>query len=281
MLDLYEDFGEARFLEEARRAVGALAGWGFDLAYELHVTALAATACARLFRLTGEAEILDLSYLPLAAFLRHCWLWECHYGSAVDYRTFFGLSPMTYTAAITPKEQYEAWRNLSEYLRLAHGVAPPAVEMLAAEFCRHTLNTMRSAFAPLMPEESIAVVPGIARTVDRTAPELYIPLEDIRDGWKKSGEIAQELYGAGMALTFAAQAYVPLRPGLTVYCEYPLADWSAGSFTLTGTADSEVGVELRGRVDSVSDAHGRSVPLSSAGQGLRFRAQGGATYHLA
>jgi len=278
MLDLYEETGEERYLREARTAVEALAGHGFDLAYELHVTALAATACARLFRLTDEHRYVELSLVPLANLLRHCWLWECSYGHAEGYRTFFGLLPMTYATVITPKEQYEAWQAMAEYLRLTHGVVPAGVEMLVAEFYRHTLNTMRSAFAPLMPPESIARHPRVQRHVEQTAPELYIPLEDIRDGWRQSGDIAQELYGAGMALTFAARAYTVLRPGLTVYSEYPLVGWDGDRFALGGTPDCEVSVALLGQVGHVRDAGGHAPPLSPAEGGVRLHGRGGERY---
>jgi hypothetical protein len=277
MLDLYDETGQVHFLREARAAVEALGGHGFDLAYELHVTALAATACARLFRLTGERSYVESSFVPLANVLRACWLWECAYGHAAGYRTFFGLLPMAFATVITPKEQYEAWQNLVEYLRLAHGVVPPPVEMLVAEFCRHTLNTMCSAFAPLMPPESIAVRPQVRRSVRRTAPELYVPLEDIRDGWQQSGNIAQELYGAGMALTFAAHAYAPLRPGLTVYSEYPLVAQGVHAFTLSGTPAHEVSVTLLGEVDRVAYAGDRDIPLTATDGGVRFQSRGGET----
>lgn len=273
MLDLHEETFEARYLQEARAAVEALGGHGFDLAYELHVTALAATACARLFRLTGERSYVELSLVPLANLLRDCWLWECEYGHAAGYRTFFGLLPMTFATVITPKEQCEAWQSLAEYLRLCHGAVPAPVEMLVAEFCRHTLNTLRSAFAPLMPPESTAVRPQVQRHVERTAPELYVPLEDIRDGWQQSGNIAQELYGAGMALTFAAHAYVSLRPGLTIYSEYPLVGQDACSFTLSGTPrlPGKRSVTGRGgpghrcqRPECPTGGHGRWAPLPRA-----------------
>jgi hypothetical protein len=278
MLDLHRETEEGGYLREAQVAVEGLGGHGFDLAYELHVTALAAAACARLFRLTGERSYIELSLVPLANLLRHCWLWECTYGHAAGYRTFFGLLPMTYATVITPKEQYETWQSLVEYLRLAHGAVPAPVEMLLAEFCRHTLNTMRSAFAPLMPPESIAEHPRVQRHVDRTAPELYVPLEDIRDGWRLCGEIAQELYGAGMALTFAARAYAGLRPGMTVYSEYPLIAQEAGVFTLAGTPEHEVSVALQGEVEQVCDADGCSVPFVAVDGGARFSARGGKTY---
>jgi len=280
MLDLYEEAGGVRYLEEARAAVEALQGHGFDLAYELHVTALAATACARLSHLTGEPAYIELSLIPLANLLRHCWLWECAYGYAEGYRTFFGLLPMTYARVITPKEQYEAWQSVVEYLRLTGDRAPEAVRMLLAEFCRHTLNTMRSSFAPLMPAGSVAAHPRIRRSVRCTAPELYIPLEDIRDGWEQSGHIAQELYGAGMALTFAASACVDLRPGLVVYGEYPLVRWDGGSFTLGGTPSHGVEVALWGAVGAVADDEGRQVPLRRESGAARFRAWGGRTYRI-
>jgi hypothetical protein len=280
MLDLYSWSGQAQYLEEAEKAVQALRERGFDLAYELHVTATAATACARLFRLTGNRAYLEWSMVLVANVLRNCWLWECQYGYAAEYRTFFGLLPMTYATVITPKEQYEAWLNLIEYLRLTHDALPAEVEMLVSEFCRHTLNTMRSAFAPLMPPESTALRPQLRRHVEQAALELYIPLEDIRDGWRQSGQIGQELYGAGMALTFAAHAYTSLRPGMTVYSEYPLVNWDSHSFALSGTPDCAVGVTLWGDVAEVIQGNGRTVPLASAGDGVTFRAKGGRTYQV-
>lgn len=281
MLCLYEETGEVRYLEEARAAVEAMAGLGFDLAYELHVTALAATACARLYRQTGDEAYLRLSLLPLANFLRHCWLWECDYGHAKSYRTFFGLLPMTYAGVITPKEQYESWMNLIEYLRLLGEEAPESVRLLLAEFCRHTLNTMCSALAPLRPPESVARAPRIHKPVPQNAPELYIPLEDVRDGWDLGGQIGQELYGSGMALTFAADAYAEPGPGVTLYSEYPLLRQDGKSFTLAGTPDCEVEVALWGAVERVTDETGRPVPLQREGDSLRFRARGGQTYRFA
>ncbi|MCS7281961.1 MAG: hypothetical protein NZ769_01170 [Anaerolineae bacterium] len=280
MLSLYEETGDALYLKEAQAAVEAMAGLGFDLAYELHVTAMAAAACARLFRLTGEPEYLDRSLLPLANFFRHCWLWECDYGHAKTYRTFFGLLPMTYAGVITPKEQYEAWISAAEYLRLAGEAAPDSVRMLLAEFCRHTLNTMRSALAPLRPPESVARVPRIHKSVSQNAPELYIPLEDVRDGWELSGEIGQELYGSGMALTFAADAYTDLKAGITLYSEYPLLRQDGKTFTLAGTPDQEVEVSLWGSVEGVADEAGHPVPLRREGDALRFRARGGQVYRI-
>ena len=59
MLLLHDLTGDALYLDEARAAIEHLAGHGFRLAYETHVTAQAAAACARLASLTGETEYLS------------------------------------------------------------------------------------------------------------------------------------------------------------------------------------------------------------------------------
>lgn len=46
----------------------------------------------------------------------------------------------------------------------------------------------------------------------------------MRDGWDIWGAIGQEVYGAGMAPTFAALAYKEISPGITVYSGYPISD---------------------------------------------------------
>ena len=57
MLLLHELTNEERYLDESKAAVEALAGNGFLLAYETHITAQAAAACARLWQITGDDTI--------------------------------------------------------------------------------------------------------------------------------------------------------------------------------------------------------------------------------
>ncbi|UCE06126.1 MAG: hypothetical protein JSW07_21505, partial [bacterium] len=231
----------------------------------------------RLYQITQDTTYLNLSYMPLANIMQNCWLWECDYGYAKSYSTFFGMSPMSYAGVITIKEQYEAWMYLVEYLRIVHGVIPDYIEKLLAEFCRYCLFTLKYAMPPLIPKEAIEQKPHEWEGVDENIPSLYFPFEDIREGRSKSGQIGQELYGSGGPITFAAEAYVKLRPELTVYSEYPTLWYDDLTFTLAGTTDYHCWVQVLGNnVSHVLDRQGQKILL----QENKFKATGGETYTI-
>jgi len=148
---------------------------------------------------------MELSYLPLANLMRLCWLWECDYGLAAEYRTFFGLSPMPEAGVITNKEQYESWRFLKEYAEIldhAGAELPRGVDRLVDAFVMYTPQVLRYALPPFLPPEAVSREPTVYNSVN--VDSFYIPLEDLRDGWEKSGKLGQQLYGAGSPLAFAA-----------------------------------------------------------------------------
>ncbi len=204
MLLLHELTGEEGFLEEAKAAVEALAGNGFLLAYETHITAQAAAACARLWELTGDPHYLALSYGPIANLVRLAWIWEVDHGPAAEATTFWGLNPTQRSGVITPKEQYEAWIYLDEYLRITTGEIDPSIEKLVAEFLKYTPATLAYTMPPLAPDGMATENPAAYSTVATNRLDLYIPLEDMRDSWGTWGAIGQQVYGAGMAPTLAA-----------------------------------------------------------------------------
>ena len=81
---LYHRFtGKAEYLEEARAAADRLLGMGFEFPYEFATTALAPLALLRLYKLTGDQRYLEGITIPIAAILRHTWLFNPDYG---DYR---------------------------------------------------------------------------------------------------------------------------------------------------------------------------------------------------
>jgi hypothetical protein len=279
MLLLHDLTGQALYLDEAKAAIEHLRGHGFALAYETHITAQAAAAAARLWQLTGEAAYLDLSYGPVANLVRLSWLYEVDYGPAANARTFFGLMPTQRAAVITPKEQYEAWIYLSEYLRRAHGSLDPAVEKLVAEFCKHTLLTLPYAFPSLLAEGVASAHPAAYETVSRNRLDLYVPLEDMRDGWSEWGAIGQEVYGAGMAPTLAALAYQEVAPGVTVYSGYPIAQVEGTIITFTGVPGTYTPVAVEG-ASGILDASGNPMETKACRAALCFQAEGGSTYLL-
>ncbi|MDP9046625.1 MAG: hypothetical protein M3N14_00715, partial [Bacteroidota bacterium] len=58
-------------------------------------------------------------------------------------------------------------------------------------------------------------------------PNLWIAIEDIHDGWEKSGEVGQEVYGAGVAFGIVPRHYHQV-PGedFMIYVDYPSANFS-------------------------------------------------------
>jgi hypothetical protein len=59
-------------------------------------------------------------------------------------------------------------------------------------------------------------------------PKLWIALEDLQDGWLKSGAVGQEVYGAGNAFGILPRHYLQV-PGeeFMIYIDYPTSDFTA------------------------------------------------------
>ena len=218
MLDLYDLTGDARYLQEAEQSIARIRGQGFGLTYEVHMTAAAAAACARLYRLTGDAKYLRWSYMPVASVLHLSWLWECDYGFADQYRTFAGLSPMPGAGYSAAKELHETWFYLREYLSLVGGDVPGSVRELVQAFLEHAPAAVYSALPPFMNPEALFTGRTVFDAYNHA--DLAVPVEDLRTGFQRSGQIGQEIYGAGAAFTFALAAEstataVRDRPGET------------------------------------------------------------------
>jgi hypothetical protein len=53
-------------------------------------------------------------------------------------------------------------------------------------------------------------------------PNLWIALEDLHDGWERSGEVGQEVYGAGNAFGILPRHYMQVKEaGLMIFTDYP------------------------------------------------------------
>ena len=294
MLLLHDLTGEEHYVDEARYALHALDGHGFRLAYETHMTALTAAAAARLYQIEPDPLYLDVVNRAVANLMRLSWIWECDYGwmkassekipadakwGAFIPRTFFGLNPTQQSAVITAKEQYEAWIYLTETLQRLHGELDPTVEKLVAEFVKHTLLTIPFSLPPFLPPEATTAHPAAYETVAENDLSLFIPLEDLRDGWDVSGAIGQEVYGAGMAPAMAALSLVEVAPGLVVYSGYPLVEIEGTTVTFAGAPGTYTPVVVVG-ASEVLDAAGNPVETEACGAALCFQAEGGQAYGL-
>jgi hypothetical protein len=294
MLLLHDLAGDDRYVDQARNALHALDGHGFRLTYETHMTALAAAASARMHQIEPDPLYLDVINRAAANLMRLSWIWECDYGwmkAAVEEipaaerwgtfipRTFFGLNPTQQSAVITAKEQYEAWIYLTETLQRIHGQLDPTVEKLLAEFVKHTLLTIPFSLPPFLPAGVATEHPAAYTTVTENDLSLFIPLEDLRDGWDVSGAIGQEVYGAGMAPAMAALALVEVEPGLIVYSGYPLVQIEGTTVTFAGTPGTYTPVVVVGASEVLDDV-GNPVDSYVCGIALCFEAEGGSVYRL-
>lgn len=222
MLEVWDLTGDERYLKEAKKAAKSLSGLGLDIFYQANNTAFAAQAMLRLFKITGNQRYLDLSYGCLAGIFRNIQLWDCNYGYGKSFPTFFALFPLNdapYTAAY---EELEVYAGLSAYLGEADGVdILPSVRLLIAEFIRYTITRMPYYYPPMLPKEMLSQKVKTGE-ID---PALWIPLEDIHDGWEASGEVGQEVYGAGIAFGVVPRQYIKV-PGedFLVYVDYPFSN---------------------------------------------------------
>jgi hypothetical protein len=164
-------------------------------------------------------------------------------------------------------------------LQRVHGAIDPTVEKLVAEFVKHTLLTIPNSLPPFLPDGAATEHPAAYETVTENDLSLFIPLEDLRDGWNVSGAIGQEVYGAGMAPAMAALALVEVAPGLVVYSGYPVVRIEGTTITFAGAAGTQAPVAVIG-ASGIENASGQPAAAEPCGTALCFQAEGGATYWL-
>lgn len=208
MLGLYDLTGDKRYLDESKSAIAHVAGTGFDLSYETHMSAYTAAAAQRLYTMTGDPAYHGDAVLALANLFHAVRLWDCTYGACKKgsgYHTYMGLNPLPWSDYVAMLEQYEAWLGLQSYLRYARS-EPPAITHLVKVFIRYAPRTLQYSLPPLLPRGAASSIAGEYPFVSHNDLRWYVPLEDLREGEVASGAIGQELYGAGGPFMFAAYA---------------------------------------------------------------------------
>ncbi|MGZ4391456.1 MAG: hypothetical protein ACXVRK_04955, partial [Gaiellaceae bacterium] len=208
MLGLYDLTGETQYLDEAKASIAHVAGAGFDLSYETHMSAYTAAAAQRLYTMTGDATYHGYAVLALANLFHAVRLWDCTYGmcrKGSGYHTYMGLNPLPWSDYVAMLEQYEAWLGLQSYMQYAQN-EPASITNLVKTFIQDSPRTLQYSLPPLLPSGAAASAPGEYSFVPHNELSWYIPLEDLREGEVVSGVIGQELYGAGGPFMFAAYA---------------------------------------------------------------------------
>jgi hypothetical protein len=248
MLMAYKLTGEKRFMNEAITALKSLEGLAFDIFYQANNTAFAAGALVEMYKETNDEKYLNLSYSCLAGIFKNVHLWECYYGYGKNFPYFFAVYPLNdapYTAAY---EEFEVFAALHHYMEVTADVEIlPALKILIPEFIKYAIARMPFYYPPLLPKEMIAdhIKNG------EIEKDLWVPLEDIQDGWEKSGQVGQEVYGAGIPFGVMARQYFKLEElNATGFINYPSANFRFGkknvTFYVVGDARFDVYLKISG-----------------------------------
>jgi hypothetical protein len=232
MLMAWKITREKRFLNEATKAVKKLGGLAFDIFYQANNTAFTAGALVELYKETQDEFYLKLSYCCLAGIFRNVQLWDCNYGYGKSFPTFFAVFPLNdapYTAAY---EELEVYSALSHYMAEAQDIdILPALKILIPEFIRYAVSRMPFYFPPMLPEDMIEAPEKIK--TGEIQKNLWIPIEDINDGWNKSGAVGQEVYGAGIGFGVVPRQYYKIKNGALVFVDYPITGLRSSSRSVT------------------------------------------------
>jgi hypothetical protein len=246
MLQAFTLSGEARYLEEARAAIAAAEGMRFDLNYQANLTAWGAAACIKLWRITGEKHYLAQSYVYLASFFHNCQLWESQIGLAAHYSNFMGVTCLQDAPYMAIYECFDSFAAFEEYLDLGGPDLIPSVKLLVSEYCRYALDRAWYFYPDALPADGLATENRNGH-IDRS---LSFPLEDLYPDGQPAGQVGQEIYGAGAAMTFATRAFHQIESAsFLLYCDrfacaLTRTDERAISFALDGPPGEKARVAL-------------------------------------
>jgi len=229
-MQAFEMTDDERYLDEALVAIRSLRGKGFELTYQTNNVAFGMLAALKLYQRIGDPELLGVSQVLCACLFDNVGLWSTRYGHARDRASFFGVFPMPtapYTAAY---EQAEVSAVCLEYIMRAGDELPGPMQILLPELIRHVTARLNAYYPPCIAQDALTDSPKTGHLV----PDLWIPVEDLADGWDPAGTVGQEVYGAGIAFSTVARSYIRVpASSAQVYCEYPYRVLHADRRTVT------------------------------------------------
>lgn len=218
MLLIFKLTKEKRYLNEAEKAAGKLADLGLNILYQANNTAFAAAALLELFKITNKKLYLEISYTCLSGLFKNIQLYDCKYGYGKNYNNFFSIFPLNdapYTAAY---EELEVYAALSEYISLSRDVdILPSLKTLIPEFIKYTVSRIAYYYPAMLPKEMLSEE---VKTGEIQA-DLWVPLEDLYNGWEKSGQVGQEVYGSGIPFGIVSRQYIKIDEDFLLFIDYP------------------------------------------------------------
>jgi hypothetical protein len=221
MLQAFDLTEDKKYIDEAIAAVKATADLGFTIGYQFNNVAWGVVACLRLFKKTKDEFFLRQADVYLASFFHNVNLWECELGPSKHYVTFMGVTCLHDGPYMAAYEEFEAYAAFHEALNIAGEDLPPASQMLMAEYCRHALDRSWFFYPSTLPPEILATEVRNGH-IDRS---LAIPLEDLYASRQPPGQVGQEVYGSGMAMTLLTRSHHKFENApFILFSGYPLRE---------------------------------------------------------
>ena len=252
MIQVWQLTGDQKYFDEAVTAAKKLDGLGFEIFYQANNTAFSAGALLRLYKETKDELFLNLSYLCIASILKNVQLWDCGYGNAKHFPTFFAIYPLKdapYTAAY---EEQEVYAGIHTFLKEADGLEEilPSVRLMLAELVKYVINRVSYYYPPRLPREVLAG-PEDVKTGE-IDPNLWIALEDLQDGWNRSGQVGQEVYGAGISFGIVPRQYYKLKEeGFMIFTEYPATGFTKEGNSLSFFTRGDASLTFRMTIEPI------------------------------
>jgi len=225
MLNVWKLTGDEKYFKEAVKALKKLSDNGLEIFYQANTTAFSALALLRLYKETDDVNYLNTSYLCIAGIMKNVQLWECDYGNAKNFTNFFGVFPLNNAPYKAAYEEMEVYAALNDYLLEAVAINAPilaSLEVLIPEFVKYSINRLCCYYPTLLPAN---ILSDEVKTGE-IDPNLWIPVEDIYDGWEQHGQVGQEVYGAGVGFGVIPRQYHKVKgERFLVYCDYPVQNF--------------------------------------------------------
>ena len=294
MLQAHELTGDDGYLKEAEAAAKGLFGLGFKLLYQTNNAVIGAVGLLRLWRATGNRQYRDLSIICMANAVGRLWMWQGRYGSAKGYDTFMGILPLQNAPYLAAYEEHEIFATAVTYLREAEGDTDPNLELLLSEFVKYLVHRARFYYPGEIAKNALAG----EHKEGKLRPDLMVPLEDIRTGWEKSGQVGQEVYGGAGSFILATYASVDrVEVPFLLHAQYPIlkSDFetsATGELSVSLAGSRDIGCSIfviarRGRLPklTVFDVTGEGetiVKPAAARHGrVEYKVPGGGRYRVA
>ena len=238
MLKAYHTLHKEVYLKEAIRAAKKLNTTNFEGLYQSNNTAYAAEALLELYTLKPDKTYLAAAEIYLGNVIRNCALWDMKYGNAKERESFFSLFPLKETLYTAAFEEHETLAIFHRILQLTRKHQIPFSENIVffmTEYIKYALLRMPYYFPPLLPSDILAgnVKSGYVN------PQVWIPLEDLGDGWAAVGQIGQEVYGASVFFNLCHHHTVQLNKEVYAISTLPFINNGNREIELLGAENQD------------------------------------------